>query len=187
MITASVLKELSHYKILYFQCCLFYVKLKLSSCVFTFKFNHKYITEKKPVFCTEWAMRYFNGHPEKQFTLMMMMMMMIMMMMMNCLCGMVDRRKAFSLISRRDHCHRSSPSQISDTPRVGLEPALNLSSGLVEWRFAVVITTITRCHKPLHNSATIYVHNVLLGKQDNILHMRSTKKILFIKIQNLTI
>ena len=28
---------------------------------------------------------------------------------------MVDRRKAFSLISSRDHCQRSSPSRISDT------------------------------------------------------------------------
>ena len=32
------------------------------------------------------------------------MMMMIMMMMMNCFCGMVDRRKTFSLISSWDHC-----------------------------------------------------------------------------------
>ena len=31
-------------------------------------------------------------------------------MMKNCICGMVDRRKAFSLISSRDHCLRSSPS-----------------------------------------------------------------------------
>ena len=38
-----------------------------------------------------------------------------MMMMMNCFCGMVDRRKAFSLISSRDHCQRSSPTRISDT------------------------------------------------------------------------
>ena len=43
------------------------------------------------------------------------MMMMMMMMMMNCFCGLVDRRKAFSLISSRDHCQRSSPLQISDT------------------------------------------------------------------------
>ena len=28
----------------------------------------------------------------------------------DCFCGMVDRRKAFSLISSRDHCQRSSPS-----------------------------------------------------------------------------
>ena len=28
-------------------------------------------------------------------------------------CGMVDQRKAFSLISSRDHCQRSSPSRIS--------------------------------------------------------------------------
>ena len=55
------------------------------------------------------------------------------MMMMNCFCGMVDRRK--------DHCQRSSPSRISDTPWAGFEPAQNLSSGLVEWSFAVVITT----------------------------------------------
>ena len=37
-------------------------------------------------------------------------------MMMNCFCGMVDRRKAFSLISSRDHCQRSSPLRISDMP-----------------------------------------------------------------------
>ena len=54
------------------------------------------------------------------------------MMMMNCYCGMVDRRKAFSLISSRDHCQRSSPSRISDTPRAGFKPAQNLSSGFVE-------------------------------------------------------
>ena len=61
-----------------------------------------------------------------------MMMMMMMMMMMNCFCGMVDRRKAFSLISSQDHCQRSSTSRISDTPQAGFEPAQNLSSGLVE-------------------------------------------------------
>ena len=55
-----------------------------------------------------------------------------MMMMMNCFCGMVDGRKAFSVISSQSHCQRSSPSQISDTPRAGFEPAQNLSSGLVE-------------------------------------------------------
>ena len=49
------------------------------------------------------------------------MMMMMMMMMMNCFCGMVDRRKVFSLISSRDHCQRSSPSQISDTPQAGCD------------------------------------------------------------------
>ena len=41
----------------------------------------------------------------------------VMIMMMNCFCGMVDRRKAFSPISIRGHCQRSSPSPISDTPR----------------------------------------------------------------------
>ena len=79
--------------------------------------------------------------------MMMMMMMMVMMMMMNCFCGMVDRRKAFSLISSRDHYQRSSPSQISNTPRAGFEPAQNLTSGLVERSCAVVITTTPWCHK----------------------------------------
>ena len=60
------------------------------------------------------------------------MMMMMMIVMMNCFCGMVNRRKAFSLISSRDHCQRSSPSRISDTPRAGFKPAQNLSSGFVE-------------------------------------------------------
>ena len=64
-----------------------------------------------------------------------------MMMIMICFCGMVDWRKAFSLISSRDHCQRSSPLRISDTPWAGFEPAQNLSSGLVEWSCAVVITT----------------------------------------------
>ena len=57
---------------------------------------------------------------------------MMMMMMMNCFCGMVDRRKAFSLISSRDHCQRSSPLRISDMLRARFEPAQNLSTGLVE-------------------------------------------------------
>ena len=62
----------------------------------------------------------------------MMMMMMMMMMVVNCSCGMIDQRKAFSLISSWDHCQRSSPSRISDPPRAGVEPAQNLSLGLVE-------------------------------------------------------
>ena len=40
----------------------------------------------------------------------------MMMMMMSCFCGLVDQRKAFSLISSRDHCQRSSPLRISDMP-----------------------------------------------------------------------
>ena len=64
--------------------------------------------------------------------MMMVMMMMMMMMMMNCFCGMVDRRKAFSLISAWDHCQRASPPRISDTALAGFEPAENLSPELVE-------------------------------------------------------
>ena len=55
-----------------------------------------------------------------------------MMMIMNCFCGVVDRRKTIRLISIRDHCQRSSPSPVSETPRAGFETAHNLSSGLVE-------------------------------------------------------
>ena len=50
---------------------------------------------------------------------------------------MIDRRKAFSLISSRDHCQKFSASWISDTVRAGFEHAQNLSSGLVEWSCAV--------------------------------------------------
>ena len=62
--------------------------------------------------------------------------------MMNCFCGMVDRRKVYSLISSRDHCQRSSPSGISVAPRAGSEPAQSLSSSFHEWSCAVV-TTVT--------------------------------------------
>ena len=64
--------------------------------------------------------------------------------MMDCFCGMVDRGKAFSLISSRDHCHISSSSRISNATRAGFGPAQDMSSGFVEWRCAVVITTTPR-------------------------------------------
>ena len=67
-----------------------------------------------------------------------------MMMMMNCFCGMVDWRKAFSPTSSRDDCQRSSPSRVSYTQQAGVEPAQNLSSGLVEWSCAVATTTTPR-------------------------------------------
>ena len=50
----------------------------------------------------------------------------------NYFCGMVERRKAFSLISSQCNCQSASPSQISDTPRAGSEPARNLRSSFVE-------------------------------------------------------
>ena len=71
----------------------------------------------------------------------------IMMMIMNCFWGMADRQKAFSLISSRDHCQRSLPSHISDTPWPGFEPAQNLSSDFAEWCCPVVITTTPRRQK----------------------------------------
>ena len=45
---------------------------------------------------------------------------------------MADRRKAFSFIFSPDFCQRFSPSQVSDTPQAGVEPALNQISGFVE-------------------------------------------------------
>ena len=56
---------------------------------------------------------------------------------------MVDRRKVVCFISSQDHCHRSSPSQISDTV-AGFVPAHKISSGLVESSCAVVITTTSQ-------------------------------------------
>ena len=79
-------------------------------------------------------------------------------MIMNCFCGIVDRRKMFSLIFSRDHCQRSSPSWIFNTPWTEFESAQNTSSGLVEWNCAVVITTTPRRHKQ-----TIFYD--ILGKQ----------------------
>ena len=76
-------------------------------------------------------------------------MFLMMMMMMNCFCGMVDQQKVFGLISIWDHCQRSSPLWISDTPRAGFKPTQNLSSGFVEWSCAVLITTTPRRHKLL--------------------------------------
>ena len=74
-----------------------------------------------------WQMRYYIflllSTPSLSFAefwkwcRMMIMMMVMMMMLMNCFCGMVNWRKVFSLISSRDHCQRSSPSRISDTPQ----------------------------------------------------------------------
>ena len=80
----------------------------------------------------------------------------------NCFCDMFEQRRASKLISSRDLCPRSSLSRISDTPRVGFEPAQNLILGLVEWSYAEVI--ITR----------------LLGNLDKILQLRVSFQILMV-------
>ena len=71
---------------------------------------------------------------------------MMIMMMMNYFCGMGDRQRAFSLISNRDHCQRSSSSLISDTPLAGFEPAQNLSSRLIE---SLCSSDQKQCHQKL--------------------------------------
>ena len=89
---------------------------------------------------------YLKQHKTAEYLECYLMMMMMMMMIMNCFCGMVDRRKVINLISSLGHCQRFSSSRISDTPGRGFEPAQNLSSGIVEWSCAVVLTTIPRRH-----------------------------------------
>ena len=64
-------------------------------------------------------------------------------MMMNYFCGMVDQRKALSLISCWDHCQRSSPLQISNKSQAGFEPAQNLSSAfLIKKRIFKLLTMV---------------------------------------------
>ena len=63
-------------------------------------------------------------------------------MMMNCFCKMVEKRKAFSIISSWDHCQRFSPLFISKVLWVGFEPANNLNSGFFEGSCAEVIYMI---------------------------------------------
>ena len=62
--------------------------------------------------------------------------------MMNCFRDMVDRRKAFS----RDHCQRSWPSRISDTPRAGL----NLRRTWVQNQ----LNEVVQWWQPLHYGVT---------------------------------
>ena len=86
-------------------------------------------------------------------------------MMMNCFCGMVDqKKKAFSLIYRREHCQRSSTSRIYDKPRAGFETALNLSSDFAEWSCAVVITNTPR---RLGKGHTCFEKQLYLRRQQN--------------------
>ena len=82
----------------------------------------------------------------------------MMMKMMNCFYGMVDRRKAFSLIYSQDHCQKSCSSWISDTSRAGFEPAQNLSQDFVEWRCALVIITTPRRHVGLHQGHLVWIY-----------------------------
>ena len=72
---------------------------------------------------------------------------------MSCFCGIVDQRKWFNLFSSRRHHQIFSPSQISDTPWEGFEPAQNLSLDLAEWSCAAEITTTPRRQLQIHLSA----------------------------------
>ena len=95
-----------------------------------------------------------------------------------------DERR--SLISSRDHCQRSSPSRISDTPRAGFEPAQSLSSGLVEWSCAVVITTTPQRHQDLMLECNKAVHfcSLLVGLESQGLKL---KKLFLVPCQALSV
>ena len=84
---------------------------------------------------------WFEAKNWKLLMMMMMMMMMMIMIMIIFFFGMFVQRKMVSLISCRDHCNRSSPSWISNTPLASSERVQNLSPGLVEWSCATVLTT----------------------------------------------
>ena len=61
----------------------------------------------------------------------------------------------------RDPHHRESP-----TRRAGFEPAQNLSSGLVEWSCAVVITNTPRCHIKILFPYVLTFVKISLGRED---------------------
>lgn len=62
-----------------------------------------------------------------------------------CCYDMVDGWKVFSLISSHGYCQRSSLLQIFHMLGAGFKPVQNMSSGFLEWSFAVVITITTQC------------------------------------------
>ena len=67
-------------------------------------------------------------------------------------CVMLDWLKVFSLISSWDHFLRSSSLRIPDTLHAGYESVQTLSSGLVDWSCALVITTTLWCHWQSYSS-----------------------------------
>ena len=109
----------------------------------------------------------------------------MMIIMINRFSSMVDRRKAFSLISSRDHCQRSSPSRISNTPRAGFRLSwMMLCSSDNRYHGTIIGTGIT-CNKMscyMHDSACRwlifdnfwYYFNVML----NIFEFSHVKEIL---------
>ena len=81
----------------------------------------------------------------------------------NCFCGMVGWQNMISLISSWGHCQRSSPLQIFHAPQAGFGPVQNLSSGLVEWSCAIVITTTPRHHFFFGKSGTMLIGMVFVN------------------------
>ena len=62
-------------------------------------------------------------------------------MMMNCFCGMVNWHKRHLALFPARIIVRDPHHSESDMPWAVFEPEQNLSSGLVEWSSAIVITT----------------------------------------------
>ena len=64
----------------------------------------------------------------------------------NCFCGMVHQQKAFIPYFQMGLLSEILTLQISNMLWPGFEPVQNLSSDIVEWNCAVVITTTPQCH-----------------------------------------
>ena len=94
-------------------------------------------------FCTKFCYKT-NSWALTSSMKIMMMVMVVMMMMMICFFGIIDRWKTFGLIFSCDHCLTSSSSRFFHTPRAGFKPVQTLTSGFVEWSFAVLRTTAPR-------------------------------------------
>ena len=107
----------------------------------------------------------------------------MMMKMMNCFWEMIDRRKAFSLVSSRNHYRRHSPSPSSDTPPAGFEPAQNLSSGLLEMKLCTCDNHYTTGAIYLDNRSAQYIWRIELDialnfylQEHSIIYQITTKR-----------
>ena len=65
---------------------------------------------------------------------------------MNCLCGVIDQRKALNFTQGQEHCQRFSRLQIVDSLLAEFDPAQNLIEDIDDLLCVVVITTTPQRH-----------------------------------------
>ena len=96
---------------------------------------------------------------------------------------MVDRRKVFRPISSLDHCQRSSPSRISNTPRAGFEPAQNLISSFVEW-FCECKVSVKQKIWPLPTESLKYVADSFqwVVNSEDLLDWISSERLVYVYV-----